>query len=100
MERPARNRHPMSRWKLLLLVLFSLFFAGFVLSRSPVFGLVLLVLGWIALGVSAFRWGYDSRDGRDWDDRLELRDRPRSPDVRLSRSVEEKLSKEDEGGGA
>ncbi|HEV2825593.1 MAG TPA: hypothetical protein VG035_10380 [Actinomycetota bacterium] len=27
--------------------------------------LILLVL-LIALGVAAWRWGYDSRDGRDW----------------------------------
>lgn len=98
MKRPARGMDPMARWKLVLLVLFSLFFVGFVLSRNPISGLLLLVLGWVALGLSAFRWGYDSRDGRDWDDRPELRERPRSPDVR--RTAEEKLSREDEAGPA
>lgn len=98
MKRPARGMDPMARWKLAVLVLFSVFFVGFVLSRSPAFGLLLLLLGWIALGLSAFRWGFDSRDGRDWDDRWELRQRPRSPDVR--RTAEEKLSGEDEAGPA
>jgi hypothetical protein len=100
MKRPAHSSDPMARWKLALLVLFSLFFLGLVLSRKPGFGLLLLVLGWAVLGLSAFRWGYDSRDGRDWEDRPERRDRLRSPDVRLPRSAEDKLSRDEEPGGA
>jgi hypothetical protein len=85
--RPDRYREPMARWKLALLVAFTLFFLGFVLSRSPAIGLILLVLSWMGLGLSALRWGYDSRDGRDWDDRPQRR--PRSPEVRLPRTAEE-----------
>jgi hypothetical protein len=88
--RPARYREPMARWKLALLVVFTLFFVGFAVSRAPAFGLVLLVLGWLGLCAATLRWGYDSRDGRDWDDPPERRRRPTSPEVRLPRSAEEK----------
>ena len=87
--RPDRYREPMARWKLALLVAFALFFLGFTLSRGPAAGLVLLALGWLGLGLSALRWGYDSRDGRDWDDRPERRRRPTSPEVRLPRTAEQ-----------
>lgn len=93
--RPARYRQPMARWKVALLILFALFFVGFALSRKPMLGLLLLVFAWAGLGLSAFRWGYDSRDGRDWDDRPELRRPPTSPDVRLPRTAEEKRSTRD-----
>jgi hypothetical protein len=72
----------MARWKLSLLVGSSLFFLGFALSRAPAFGLLLLALGWLGLSVATLRWGYDSRDGRDWDDRAEGRGRPTSPPVK------------------
>lgn len=87
--RPDRYREPMARWKLALLVTFTLFFLGFVLSRGPVAGLVLLAIGWLGLGLSALRWGHDSRDGRDWDDRPVRRGRPTSPEVQLPRTEEE-----------
>lgn len=83
--RPDRYRQPMARWKLAVLILLTLFFLGFALSRSPVAGLILLALGWLGLGLSALRWGYDSRDGRDWEDRPERRRRPASPEVRTPR---------------
>jgi hypothetical protein len=82
----THSRDPMARWKLALLVLFSLFILGFALSRNPPLSLLLLVLGWAALGLSALRWGYDSRDGRDWDDRPA----PRSPGVRLPGADDER----------
>jgi hypothetical protein len=86
--RPDRYREPMARWKLALLVAFTLFFLGFILSRGPAAGLILLAIGWMGLGLSALRWGHDSRDGRDWDDRPQRR--PISPDARVARTAEEK----------
>jgi hypothetical protein len=86
----THSREPMARWKLALLVLFSLSFLGFALSRNPPLGLLLLVLGWAALGLSALRWGYDSRDGRDWDDPPGRRQRPRSPEIRFSGTDQER----------
>ncbi|MGH2682209.1 MAG: hypothetical protein ACRDIX_03125 [Actinomycetota bacterium] len=84
----------MARWKLALLIASSLFFLGFVLSRGPAFGLLLLALSWLGLCAATLRWGYDSRDGRDWDERPE---RPRSPEIQLPRLPGEKLSREDRG---
>ena len=85
--RPDRYREPMARWKLALVVASTLFFLGFALSRGPVAGLVLLAIGWMGLGLSALRWGHDSRDGRDWDDRPA--GRPTSPSIELPRPEEE-----------
>ena len=85
--RHDRSRKPMARWKLALIVVLTLYFLGFALSLGPVAGLVLLAIGWLGLGLSAFRWGYDSRDGRDWDDRPEHRGEPKSPQVRHPRAV-------------
>jgi hypothetical protein len=78
----------MARWKLALIVVLTLYFLGFALSLGPVAGLVLLAIGWLGLGLSALRWGHDSRDGRDWDDRPERR--PTSPGIRLPRPGEER----------
>jgi hypothetical protein len=86
--RRDRYREPMPRWKLGLLIVFTLFFLGFALSRGPAAGLALLMVGWLLLGLSALRWGHDSRDGRDWDDRPGRR--PTSPGVRLLRSDKER----------
>lgn len=79
--RPHRYREPMARWKLALLAGVSFSFLGFALSRRPGLGLLLLAVGWVGLCAAALRWGHDSRDGRDWDDRPERR-RPTSPPVR------------------
>jgi hypothetical protein len=88
--RAARYREPMARWKLALLVGITIFFVGFALSRAPELGLLFLALGWLSLCAASLRWGYDSRDGRDWDDRPERRRRPTSPEVRVPRTEEEK----------
>jgi hypothetical protein len=88
MMRPGRYREPMARCKLALLVGFSFFFLGFALSRAPALGLLLLAVGWLGLGMGTLRWGYDSRDGRDWDDRPDRRRRPTSPEVPVSRPHE------------
>jgi hypothetical protein len=82
----------MARWKLALLVASSLFFIGFALSRAPAFGLLLLAVAWLGLCAATFRWGYDSRDGRDWDDRAERRRRPTSPEVRLPWTEEKRAT--------
>jgi hypothetical protein len=86
--RRDRYREPMPLWKLGLLIMFTLFFLGFALSRRPGAGLVLLMVGWLALGLSALRWGHDSRDGRDWDDRPARR--PTSPGISLPRADQER----------
>jgi hypothetical protein len=86
--RPARYREPMARWKLAVLVGFAFSFLGFALSRAPALGLLLLIGGWLGLCISSLRWGYDSRDGRDWDDRPERRNRPTSPELHLPRTDE------------
>jgi hypothetical protein len=78
----------MARWKLALLVGSTFTFLGLALSRAPAFGLLLLAVGWLGLCAATLRWGYDSRDGRDWDDRPDRRRRPTSPEVPVSRPHE------------
>ncbi len=51
-----------------LVVLFELWFGTFVAAdrMHGMPSLLVLVAGFVCLGVAGWRWGADSRDGQDW----------------------------------
>ena len=55
-----------SVWRLgiAILGLFSILAIATRLEPGP--GLLVLLLGMVILGVAAWKWGYDSRKGRNW----------------------------------
>jgi hypothetical protein len=53
-------------WRLGVAILTMMSILGLATRFGPGPGLLVLLLGMVILGASAFAWGYDSRDGRDW----------------------------------
>ena len=39
---------------------------GLAIRLPPLWGLLVLALGLAVLGLAAWEWGVDSRDGKDW----------------------------------
>lgn len=55
-----------SLWRLGIAVLGLLSILAIATRLDPGPGLLVLLLGMVILGVAAWKWGYDSREGRNW----------------------------------